>query len=438
MIDYSKHPWLTPWEQEEVIERLILFNADLIKWDNRRNLPLKSGGKTDIYVNLRNGRNCPASLKFLAQVYRNPLIRLNVQRFVEIPDSVSCFAGPLSALTGLPYLTIRKEAKKDRVAKAKIIGETFPDDIISVVDDVITDGASKIGPLGECLKIDSVNLTPLIVLVDRQQGWKQNFQEKGITVGVWPGMTLHDIRRYLITKNLMQKCDPKLEEINPLVIALDNKTWDETLPIIDSLRTTACILKVNDLLFEKDMELIENLKIYGRVLADLKLHDIPNTVANTCRKLKKYKPWGVTVHSSGYTGMIEAAVKELRGTNTKVLGVTVLTSLQEGCEEVYVRQPLEQAKTLAKIAKKAGAHGLVCAAGELTELRKICPGMEFLIPALRSPKTKITGDDQERISTPEGASSLGANYMVLGRQVTTNKDPVAEVRRVLKDELKVL
>lgn len=435
---YSDHPWLTSWEQQEVIERLILFNADLIKWDNERSLPLKSGGKTDIYLNLRNARNNPSAIKFLAEVYRNPLIRLGVDRFVEVPDSVSCFAGMLSEKLGLPYLTIRKEAKEDRVAKAKIIGEFFSKDKMGIVDDVITDGTSKIGPLSECLKMNVSEVTPLIVLTDRQQGWQKNFQEKGITLDVWSGMTLHDIRRYLIKQELMQKCDPQLEEKNPLVIALDGKEWNEILSIIDPLRTTGCILKVNDFLFEKGMNLIDDLKTYGRVLADLKGHDIPNTIGNTCRRLAKYNPWGVTVHCSGHDKMINAAVKELSGTKTKVFGVTLLTSVRDGCEEIYTRRPLAEVEALARIAKRAGAHGLVCAGEELEVVRRICPGMEFLVPGIRSPKTEIVNDDQKRVSTPEGALAMGANYIVSGRQITGAEDPAKEVFRLLKEEVKIL
>jgi len=438
--NYSTHPWLTPWEQKEVIKRLILFNAELIKWDNARNLPLKSGGKTDIYINLRNERNNPEAARFLAKIYRNPLLRLGVDRFVEVPDSVSGIAAMLSELTKIPRLTIRKEAKENRVtAKAKVIGKALPYEKIAIIDDVITNGDSKIGPLSECLKIITT-LTPLVVLVDRQQGWKQNFQERGITLDVWPGMTLHDVRRYLIENNLMQKCNPKQEERNPLVIALDNMNWEEVLPIIDPLRTTGCILKVNDFLFEKGMSLILDLQVYGRVLADLKSHDISNTVANTCRRLAKYKPWGVTIHSSGHDEMIATAVNELRGTPTKVFAVTLLTSLKEGCEEVYMRRPLDEVLILAEIAKRSGAHGVVCAAEEVPEIKKSaeCKGLEFLTPALRSPKTKIIGDDQQRISTPEGARAVGADWLVMGRQITTAKDPVAEVKRILKEELKIL
>ncbi len=429
MKSFSETPWLTPWEQKEVIEKLILFNADLLRWDCKRKLPLKSGIMTDIYVNLRNARNCPPALEYLAKVYRNPLLRLNVDRFTEVPDSVSCFSGNLSALANIPILTIRTEAKEGRVTKSKIIGKTFPNEKIGIIDDVITDGASKYDPISECLKL-GLNLTPIIVLVDRQQGWKQVFQNRGIALDVWPGMTLHDIRKYLIHHEIMPRCSGELEEKNPLVVALDNMEWEKILEIVDPLRTTGCILKVNDALFEKGMDLVENLKIYGRVLADLKSHDIPNTVANICTKLAKYQPWGVTVHGSGGEDMVKAAVNALLGTKIKVFVVTVLTSMTDDCTEVYTRRPLEEAIALSRIAKRAGAHGLVCSPEEIKELNKVAPKMEKLVPGIRS--ADVDKNDQQRTSTPEGAIELGANYIVMGREITNNPNPAEKALEILK------
>jgi len=429
MKSHSESPWLAPWEQEEVIGRLIEFNADLLRWDCKRNLQLKSGGKTDIYVNLRNARDCPQALNYLAKIYRNPLLRLNVDRFTEVPDSVSCFTGNLSALTNIPMITIRSEPKEGRVSKAKIIGKTFPNEKIGIIDDVITDGTSKYDSISECLR-RGLNLTPIIVLVDRQQGWKEVFQDRGIALDVWPGMTLHDIRKYLINHEIMPRCNNELEERNPLVVALDNMNWEKILQIVDPLRTTGCILKVNDALFEKGMDLIENLKIYGRVVADLKSHDIPNTVANICAKLTKYQPWGITVHGSGGEDMIKAAVNAVVGTKIKIFAVTVLTSMKDDCEEVYTRRPLEQAIAIARIAKRAGAHGLVSSPEEIKELKKVAPKMEIFTPGIRS--ADVSKDDQQRTSTPEGALELGADYIVMGRELTNDPDPAKKALEILK------
>ena len=432
----SSH-WLAPWEQEEVIRTLLESDAGLLKYDNTRSLPLKMGGTTDIYVNIRDGRNDPSKLAWLAELYANPLSRLKAKRFGEVPDSVSCFAGPLSVRTGLPYTTIREQAKEGRVSKANIIGRLVREEPFLIIDDVVTDGASKIVPARTCLSA-GVDLGPLIVLVDRQQGWRKKFADEKLDLEVWSGMTLHDIRRYLISHGIMERCKKDVEAKNPIIVALDGKSWDDVLPLIDQLRTTGCILKVNDLfVWEGYRNLVPDLQTYGRVMVDLKGHDIPNTLENIAKRFATNPPWAVTVHASGGEAMIKAVVKAFEGTQTKVLAVTVLTSMDDAnSNEVYHRFPLEQVKDLAAIANRAGAHGLVCSPKEAAELKALYPKFELATPGIRSPG--VAKGDQERIGTPEGALEAGAKFLVMGRQILQDApDPVAEVRRLLKDEIKV-
>jgi orotidine-5'-phosphate decarboxylase len=401
-----------------------------------RKFVLKSGELTDIYINLRNARNIPKAGGYVARVFANAVFRLNPDRFVEVPDSVTPFSSRISELTNVPYITIRKEDKGGRVTDAKTIGETFPGERVCIYDDVITNGASKMGPYQICLAKD-LKILPAIVLVDRQQGWKKQFSELGINMDIWPGMTLHDVRRHLIENGYMKRCDLDVENVNPLIMALDGKSWEEILPIIDVLRTSGCILKVNDLLFNKGIEnIIPNLQVYGRVMADLKSHDISNTVQNITRHLLPNPPWAVTVHASGSKEMVQAAVKTLEDTSTKVLAVTVLTSIDEKtCEEIYVRRPIEQVLTLARIAYRANADGLVCSPEEVATLRPLYPKMILATPGLRSPG--VDAGDQKRIATYTAAKENGADYYVGGRQFLGASDPVAEVNRVLKDELRV-
>ncbi len=273
---FPTQPWLTDVEREELCQGLIRFG--LIEWDNKRSLPLKSGGKTDVYINLRDARNNPEAISFITRFFSNPLRRIGFDRFVEVPDSVSCFVGPLSLATNIPYLTIRENPKEGRVAKSNVIGTAPYGATACIIDDVITDGASKIIPYRECEKMGLRGL-PLIVLVDRQQGWEKNFKEAGLDVSVWPALTLHDVRRYLIEHGLMERCDKDVENGNRIIVALDGKDWKEILPIVDQLRTTGCIFKVNDLMFEEGFRnIIPNLSVYGRVMIDLKGHDIKNTL----------------------------------------------------------------------------------------------------------------------------------------------------------------
>ncbi len=426
-------PWLDPAEQRELVT--CLLESQLVKYSNERNLPLKSGGKTDVYINLRDARNDPRATLLLAKAFENPIRRLNPDRFIEVPDAVSCFAGPLSVSVDIPYITIREKPKEGRVVKANAIGSAPFGSRAVIIDDVVTDGESKIVPFLEA-KAMGLQVQNLVVLVDRQQGWKKKFAERGIDLSVWPGMRLHDVRKLLISDfGVMQRCRPEVEEKNCVIVALDGMSWEEILTVIDPLRPSGSILKVNDLLFYEGIaSLVPDLHVYGRVMADLKCHDIPNTVKNTCERLRENPPWAVTVHASGGGEMVKAAVDALAGTPTKVLVITVLTSINKvTCEEVYTRLPLDQVKALAAIGAGKGANGFVCSAEEAGELKKIYPDKIMVTPGIRSEASPK--DDQARIATPRGARGNGSDYLVMGRQILNAKDPVAEVRRVLTEEL---
>lgn len=433
MLQLPQLPWLDPSEQQDLVARLL--EHQLIKFSNGRDLPLKSGGKTDVYMNLRDARNSPDAIRTIARAFENPIRRLNPDRFIEVPDAVSCFAGPLSLAMDMPYITIREKPKEGRVAKATSIGSAPFGSTAVIFDDVVTDGESKIVPFFEARAM-GLQVQNLVVLVDRQQGWKKKFAERGVNLNVWPGMTLHDVRKLLVSDfGIMQRCNPETEEKNCIIVALDGKSWEETLAIIDALRPSGSILKVNDLLFDQGIaNLIPDLHVYGRVMADLKCHDIPNTVKNTCERLRKSPPWAVTVHASGGGEMVKAAVEALAGTSTKVLAITVLTSINpETSEEIYQRRPLEQVKVLAKIAADNGAHGFVCSPEEAKELKALYPDKTIVTPGIRSEATPK--DDQARIATPRGAKDNGSDYLVMGRQILGAKDPVAEVKRVMTEEL---
>jgi len=426
--------WLTPGEQEYVIEAMLRYG--ILKYSNRFDLPLKSGGTTDIYVNIRDGRSNAEMNRIFARQFMNPIFRLNPARFSEVPDAVSCIAGIIQDKLDLPLVTIRKEAKEGRVSDAMMIGEMRRGDRIVCFDDVITDGASKVVPYRELTRRGAY-LLPLVVMVDRQQGWKKYFEKNDIDWSVWSGMTLHHIRRYLIEKDIMQRCDPKMEEKNPLIVALDGKDWEEILPVMEKLRTTGCILKFNDLvLYEGIKNLCPDAQVYGRDMIDLKGHDISNTLKNIAKRLLQNPPWAVTVHASGGFEMIKAVVDMLKGTPTKVLAVTVLTSMDpHTCEEIYTRLPIEQVRAMAAIAHAAGAHGLVSSAHEVKELRNLYPSMTLVTPGIRSAGADV--GDQARVETPEAAMANGSSHLVMGRQILTAANPVAEIKRLLAEELKI-
>lgn len=154
------------------------------------------------------------------------------------------------------------------------------------------------------------------------------------------------------------------------------------------------------------------------IFLDLKLHDIPNTVAGATRQAALLQPRFLTVHASGGKAMIEAAVNE--GPKIDIAAVTVLTSLSsDDLSEIgFNSSPLEAAVALAKLAKAAGARAIVCSPLEIAAVRQaVGPEISIITPGVRPVSEKVS-DDQQRTMDPKTAIDSGANYLVIGRPIT--------------------
>lgn len=179
-----------------------------------------------------------------------------------------------------------------------------------------------------------------------------------------------------------------------------------------------------------------------RLFLDLKFHDIPNTVAGALRSAVHLRPFMVTVHASGGRAMMEAAAEAAREAaedaavpRPKVMGITVLTSLDENdLAAVGQRGPVaEQVRRLAALARESGLDGVVCSPHEIECLRTDCgPDFLLLVPGIRP--TWAAAGDQKRVMTPGEAVAKGADYLVIGRPITAEADPLAAARRIV-DEL---
>jgi len=178
---------------------------------------------------------------------------------------------------------------------------------------------------------------------------------------------------------------------------------------------------------------------------DLKLHDIPNTVAGGIRAVVELEPTFVTLHTVGGTAMMKAAAetaaaeaKRLGVARPKLLGVTVLTSLDRSDLEAtgVSSDPSAQAVRLAMLARDSGLDGVVCSPHEIAALRETC-GKEFvlMVPGIR-PAGSASGD-QKRVMTPRQAVALGANHLVIGRPITEAADPDSAAQAIAR-ELEVL
>lgn len=165
------------------------------------------------------------------------------------------------------------------------------------------------------------------------------------------------------------------------------------------------------------------------IFLDLKLHDIPNTVAGAVHSLLPLKPAFLTIHASGGPAMMKAAADAAAKAGAaapKILAVTVLTSI--GAADLSAigqgQEPAEQVLRLATLAKASGVNGVVCAPTEAAMLRKaLGPDFILMVPGIRP----AGGDlgDQKRVTTPKDAVTAGASYIVIGRPITQAPDPVA-------------
>lgn len=228
----------------------------------------------------------------------------------------------------------------------------------------------------------------------------------------------------------------------PIIVALDDVTVFRAGEIIDRIRQRypRTIFKVNDLFH--DPEFPQLLKRFPDVpwFIDLKLHDIPNTVLNTVRRLRAtIKPTMLTVHASGGEQMVRQAV--MAGTPVqpeyadavRILAVTALTSLSSDDTRLIYGADTDQVVTkLAAAAYRADVWGVVCSYAELQHipepLLSIVPGIR---PAWYKPAKQ---DDQKRATTPAEAIAAGADFIVIGRPITQHGDP-AEAMRMTADEI---
>jgi len=220
-----------------------------------------------------------------------------------------------------------------------------------------------------------------------------------------------------------------------IVVALDCATSQDAMAMAMRLQPGSCRLKVGKELFTRaGPDVVRALQAQGfDVFLDLKFHDIPNTVAGACRAAAELGVWMVNVHASGGESMMRAARDALGdGAGAPLLiAVTVLTSLDETdlAEVGIMANPVAQAVRLAALAESAGLDGVVCSAADLKRVREaVAPGFLAVTPGLRPAGAKV--DDQKRVATPAIAIADGANYLVIGRPITTAPDPSAALQAI--------
>ena len=220
------------------------------------------------------------------------------------------------------------------------------------------------------------------------------------------------------------------------IVALDFSSQADALALVDRLGDQCSMYKVgNELFTSAGPTIMSALRRRNRsIFLDLKFHDIPNTVAGGVKAAKEMGASLITVHASGGSAMLRAAV-DAAGDQALVgiLGVTVLTSLT-GPEvaESWGRDgvsPIDEVVRLAGLVEAAGAHGIVCSGLEAPTVHKrFGPRLNLLVPGVRP--AGEASHDQARVVTPGDAVRGGARYVVLGRAVTKAADPVRAMSQI--------
>jgi orotidine-5'-phosphate decarboxylase len=212
--------------------------------------------------------------------------------------------------------------------------------------------------------------------------------------------------------------------MNPIFVAIDTPEIERAIPLIQAVRAHAGGVKLGLEFFAalgpQGISRVAELRI--PIFLDLKLHDIPNTVARAVEALSPLEPAILTVHAAGGKAMLEAA-KAAAPASTKVVGVTVLTSLDEGDLEAsgIAGSPADQVARLAALARESGIDGIVCSGAEVAAARAAWPDGFFVVPGVR-PAGGDAGD-QKRVVTPAQALDDGASVLVIGRPITGAPDP---------------
>lgn len=223
-----------------------------------------------------------------------------------------------------------------------------------------------------------------------------------------------------------------------LAVALDFPSAKPALDLVDRLAGTCRWFKVGmELYYATGNGLIEDLRNRGlQVFLDLKLHDIPNTVAGGIRSATEAGASLLTIHAGGGPAMMAAAAEAAAALSgsPRLLAVTVLTSMDvnELTAVGIASSPAEQVIRLATLAKRAGIDGMVCSAEEISPLRTELGNETMLvIPGIRPSGSDI--GDQKRIATPGAAIERGASMLVVGRPITRAADPAEAAESILEE-----
>jgi orotidine-5'-phosphate decarboxylase len=232
-----------------------------------------------------------------------------------------------------------------------------------------------------------------------------------------------------------------------IIFPLDVPTSDEAMKYVTLLKHHVGLFKVGlELFISEGPNILQGIRNEGGagIFLDLKLHDIPVTVRRAFLAASRFRPHFVTVHCDEGREVLKDVAESNPG-NTRILGVTLLTSLNEqkvlemGYRSKYGEDLSALVLLRARMAKEAGCHGVVCSGHEVAAVkRELGNGFIAVTPGIRPLWSLVDQDDQERVVIPSNAVRNGADYLVVGRPIRDAADPVAAADGVAEEIAEVL
>lgn len=227
-----------------------------------------------------------------------------------------------------------------------------------------------------------------------------------------------------------------------IIFPLDVPEYNQAIKFVTLLKDHVGLFKVGlELFISQGPDILKAIRetAGSMIFLDLKLHDIPATVKRAFLAASAFGPEFVTVHCDEGEGVLKNIAENNPG-NTRILGITVLTSLNRenlvrlGYREKYIDDLSALVLLRAKMAKEAGCHGVVCSGLEVSRIkRELGNEMITVTPGIRPAWSPVSSDDQKRIVTPRDAIENGADYIVVGRPIRDAGDPVDAAKRVAEE-----
>ena len=214
-----------------------------------------------------------------------------------------------------------------------------------------------------------------------------------------------------------------------IIVAIDEITFKKASEVINHLDPQKCMVKIGSIAFNSiGHKIVDHASKKGfDVFLDLKLHDIPNTVAKSVKTLSSLPIKMLTIHTSGGQDMMTAAMEAANDNDIKIIGVTALTSLNDADTiDIFQRNVSEQVNKMLDLAELSAINGVVCSPHEL-ELVKNRNSLLSITPGIR---LNDLNDDQKRVMTPKEAIDLGADYLVIGRPITASKNIIKSLNEI--------